>query len=97
MAERFNADDNYIELLDENDESVLFEFIHALTYEDVDYVVLAPVEDDSDEEETGVVILRTVIGDEDDEYEAVDDEELLGKLFEMFVSEMQEIEDFEAE
>jgi hypothetical protein len=97
MAEKFNADDNYIELLDENDESVMFEFIHALNYQEVDYVVLAPVEEDPDEEETGVVILRAVIGDEEDSYEAVDDEELLNKLFEMFVAEMEEIEDFEAE
>ncbi len=97
MAERFNADDNYIELLDENDQSVMFEFIHALSYQDVDYVVLAPVEDDPEEEETGVVILRAVIGEEEDFYEAVDDEELLSKLFEMFVAQMQEIEDFEAE
>ncbi len=68
MPEKFNADDNYIELLDENDEPVMFEFIHALEYEGADYVVLAPVEGDEDEEETGVVILKAVSSEDMDEF-----------------------------
>lgn len=97
MAEKYGADDNYIELLDENNNPVPFEFIHAMTYEDADYVVLAPVDDDPGEEETGVVILKTIVGEEEDEYEAIEDEALLNALFALFVKEMQEIEDFEAE
>lgn len=95
MTENFDAQGSLIELLDENDNPQMFELIHAMTYEDEDYVVLAPAEDDMDEEETGVVILHVLVTDEDEEYETVEDDDLLDKLFEQFVAEMEEIENFE--
>ena len=97
MSEKFDAQDNgLVELIDEEGQPQMFELIHAMSYEDEDYVVLAPAEDDPDEEETGVVILHVVVGDEQDEtYETVEDDDLLDKLFEQFVAEMEEIEAFE--
>lgn len=96
MSENFDAQGSLIELLDENDNPQMFELIHALSYEDEDYVVLAPAEDDPDEEETGVVILHVVVSDDEDEqYETVEDDALLDKLFAQFIAEMEEIENFE--
>jgi hypothetical protein len=96
MSENFDAQGSLIELLDENDNPQMFELIHALRYEDEDYVVLARAEDDPDEEETGVVILHVVVSDDQDEqYETVEDDALLDKLFAQFVAEMEEIENFE--
>ncbi len=97
MTENFEQQDNLIELFDDNGNGEMFEFIHALEYEDTDYVVLAPADDDPDEEETGVVILRVVPGDEEDQYESVEDDDLLDKLFALFVKEMEELEAFEVE
>ena len=39
MSENFDAQGSLIELLDENDNPQMFELIHALSYEDEDYVV----------------------------------------------------------
>ncbi|MBE5761442.1 MAG: DUF1292 domain-containing protein [Clostridiales bacterium] len=89
-------DNGFIELLDENNNPVNFEFIHAMTFNETDYVVLAPVEDeDPDSEETGVVILRQVIDEDGNEVlEALDeDDELLDELFDIFVAEMEALED----
>ena len=96
MPDQLN--ENMIELLDENDNPVMFEFIHTMEYDGDEYVVLAPVEeDDPDEEETGVVILKVVNTDVDEQYEDIEDEALLDKLFAQFVAEMEELEQFVAE
>ena len=77
--------DNIIVLNDENGEEVEFEFLDLVELDGEEYVVLLPVEEDSDEEGE-VVILKVEDTDSDDEesYVSVDDEETLNKVFEMF-------------
>lgn len=94
MADSYSInDDNFIELLDEDNNPVQFEFVHSMSRDGVDYVVLAPADDDPDEEaEVGVVILKVVEGDDEDVYEVIEDEALTDSLFDQFVAEMDEID-----
>ncbi len=77
---------NIIILSDENGEDVQFEFLDLIEYESEEYVVLLPVEDETDEDDGEVVILKVEdSGNEEEEsYVSVDDEETLNAVFEIF-------------
>ena len=74
--------ENYITLVDDNGKEVSFEIIGTVEYEDHLCGVLLPFEDEDDE----VVILEIIPGEtpEEDDFVSVDDDELLGKVFEEF-------------
>ena len=73
--------DNIITLNDEDGNEVDFEFLDLIEYEGNDYVVLLPVEEDSDE----VVILQVEEVGEDEESDiSIDDEEVMTAVFEIF-------------
>ena len=72
-----------IVLNDEDGNDVEFEFLDLIEYEGEEYVVLLPLDEDADE----VVILKVIPGeDEDDaqEYESVEDTDVLNAVFEIF-------------
>ncbi len=74
--------DNLIVLNDEEGNEVNFEFLDLIELDGEEYVVLLPVEEESDE----VVILK-VEDSEDEEmenYVSVDDEDTLNQVFEIF-------------
>ena len=72
--------DNIITLNDEDGNEVDFEFLDLIEYEGNDYVVLLPVEEDSDE----VVILQVEeVGEDEESYISIDDEEVMTAVFEM--------------
>lgn len=77
---------NIIILSDENGEDVQFEFLDLIEYDSEEYVVLLPVEDETDEDDGEVVILKVEdSGNEEEEsYVSVDDEETLSAVFEIF-------------
>ncbi len=103
MADNMNnipeEEDNIIELLDENGETVRFEHLATLDYEDEAYIVLMIPEEDleEDEEEGGVVIMKIMKDDEgNDYYEYVDDDDTAQAVFarfEQLVEEGDEVED----
>ena len=78
--------DNIIVLNDEEGKEVQFEFLDLIEYEDEEYVILLPVEEENDEDAGEVVILKVEDTESDDEesYVSVDDEETLNTVFEMF-------------
>ena len=49
---------NIIELIDENSEVISFEHIMTLDYAEREYIVLSPVDQESDSDEDEIVILR---------------------------------------
>lgn len=73
---------NIIELIDENDEVVSFEHIMTLDYNEREYIVLSPVDQESDSGEDEIVILR-VEQDEngDDCYVGIEDENEVAEVF----------------
>lgn len=83
--------DNIITLQDEDGQDVAFEFLDLVIYEDKEYVVLLPVEDDSGE----VVILQLEGEDEDGEsYVGVEDDDVLEAVYRIFKERHKEDFDF---
>ena len=79
-------------LTDENGEDVNFEYLDCLDYEGVEYLVLAPEEDESGE----IVILEIEPVDEENEnYLAVEDEEVLNAVFAIFKEKFKDVLEFE--
>lgn len=85
--------ENYITLTDDDGNDVSFEIIGTVEYEDHLYGVLLPFEDEDDE----VVILEIIPGEtpEEDDFVSVDDDELLGKVFEEFKKDYEGEYEFE--
>ena len=76
-------EDNIIILNDEDGKETKFEFLDLINYDDEQYVVLLPTEEESDEPGE-VVILRVEDTDQDSDeesYVSVEDEEVLNKVF----------------
>ena len=74
--------ENYITLTDDDGNEVSFEIIGTVEYKEHLYAVLLPFDDEDDE----VVILEVIPGEtpEEDDFVSVDDDKLLGEVFEEF-------------
>ena len=73
--------DGLIELTDDEGNSVSFELLATLNYDGKDYLALSPADEDEDGEETSVLFMEVVEDGEDEYYEAVEEDELLDRLF----------------
>ena len=86
-----------VELVNEEGKTVKFQHEITLHYEDADYAMVVPVEglEPADDEEGELVALKIIPGDteEMDTYEGVEDEELLDTLYQMYLEEMEALED----
>lgn len=81
-----------ITLPNENGEEVEYQLIDSITYENAEYVVLLPV----DEEDCEVVILAVEADDDEMEnYVFVDDEEILEGVYAIFKERFADELDFE--
>ena len=97
MDENNEDVDNIIILNDEEGNELKFELLDIIEYEDEQYIVLLPSEDEeSDEENAGEVLILKLEDTEDEEesYVGVDDEETLNKVFEIFKERFQDEFDF---
>lgn len=81
--ENLNEEDNIVILTDEDGNDVKFQFLDLIEYNDDNFVVLLPVEED-DEDDNEVVILKEDKDAEEESYVSVDDEETLEKIFGIF-------------
>lgn len=82
----FNEDESNIVILnDENGNEIRFEFLDLIEYDSEEYVVLLPVDEDGENEDGEVVILKLEDAETDEEsYVSVDDDETLSAVFEIF-------------
>lgn len=79
-------------LTDENGSDVDFEYMDCIEYEGKEYLVLMPIEEESDE----IVILEIEPVDEENEnYLSVSDEAVLNAVFGIFKEKYQDILTFE--
>lgn len=79
-------------LTDENGQDVDFEYLDCLTYQGKEYLILMP----ADEAETQIVILEVQpVDDENENYLAVEDEEILDAVYGMFKEKYKDILTFE--
>ena len=91
--EEAEENENYITLTDDNGEDISFEVLDTVEYKDRLFAVLLPF----DEEEDEVVILEIISdGDpENDDFVSVDDDVLLGEVYEVFKKQYEGDYDFE--
>lgn len=82
----FNEDEsNIVVLNDEDGNEIKFEFLDLIEYESEEYVVLLPVDDEGENDDGEVVILKLEDSETDEEsYVSVDDEATLSAVFEIF-------------
>lgn len=83
-----------IDLIDEDGKTVTFEHLDTVQYNDNDYVICIPYDDD-EEVVTEVVIFKIRKDNEDDCLEQVEDIELLDKVYDIFKERNGEMFDFE--
>jgi len=78
---------NIVVLNDENGDEVEFEFLDLIELDGEEYVVLLPLEEETDPAAAGEVVilkLEDTESESEESYVSVDDEEILNKVFEMF-------------
>ena len=79
--------DNIIILNDENGNEVKFEFLDLIDFENEQYVVLLPIQEEGEEDDGEVVILKLEDTDEESDeesYVSVEDEDTLMQVFNIF-------------
>ena len=88
--------DNILLLSGEDGNDVQFEFLDLIDYDEEEYVVLLPVEDESEDEIGEVVILKVEQTESEDQesYVGVEDEEVLNKVFEIFKEKFKDEFDY---
>ncbi len=94
-GEDFDLANGIIVLNDENGDEVEFEFLDLIEYENEEYIVLLPAEDE-DEDGGEVVILKVEDGENEDEeaYVSVDDEDVLMAVFDIFREKFKDVFNF---
>ena len=88
--------DNILLLSDEDGNDVQFELLDLIDYDEEEYVVLLPVEEESEDEIGEVVILKIEQTESEDHesYIGVEDEEVLNKVFEIFKEKFKDEFDY---
>lgn len=95
LPEQEEEPDSFVELTDEDGNASRFEFLDVIEYQGKEYIALLPAEE---EETPEVVILeiQPIEGSEDEEaYVAVESEEILSAVFDIFKERFQDVFTFE--
>lgn len=81
-------------LCDENGVETAFEYLDCIEYQNKEYLVLLPAED---EDESGQIVILEVepVDDENENYMAVTDEAILDAVYEIFKDRFKDILVFE--
>ena len=83
---------NLISLTDENGVEIEFEFLDCIKYNEVEYLVLIPNQEDANE----IVILEVQPVDEENEnYVSVEDESILNAVYDIFKERYKDVLTFE--
>lgn len=85
-------DVSILTLTDENGQDTNFEYLDCMTYQNKEYLILMPTEDESGE----IVILEVEpIDEENENYLAVEDEAILDAVYGLFKEKYKDVLTFE--
>lgn len=90
-----NEEGIYVDITDEEGNNFTLEIVGEVEYEDDLYRVFLPTDMDEEDPDYGFIILKVVQDGEEEVLDSVDDEELLEKVYALYMSEL--FEDEEAE
>lgn len=79
----------FIDLTDDEGNSFKLEVLGEVEYEGETYVVFLPADMDENDPDYGFVILKSVdMGDGEESFDSVDDEETLEKVYALYMEEV---------
>lgn len=81
-------DGYYVDLTDEEGNNFKLEIVGEVEYEDELYRVFLPTDMDEDDPDYGFIILKSVMEGDEELLDSVDDEELLEKIYAVYMEEV---------
>ena len=92
MSEDFGP--NFITLTDEDGNEFELEYIDALELDGQTYMAFFPaVEDEGAEEDLGLVILKSIMVDGEEQLSTLDSDEELDRVYDLFMEQLMEDEE----
>ena len=85
----------YVDITDEEGNNFKLEIVGEVEYEDALYRVFLPTDIEEDDPDYGFIILKCTQVDGEEMLDSVDDEELLEKVYAVFMEELFDDEDEE--
>ncbi len=85
----------FVDITDEEGNNYKLEIVGEVEYEDALYRVFLPTDIDEDDPDYGFIILKCSEVDGEEMLDSVDDEELLEKVYAVFMEELFDEEDEE--
>lgn len=85
----------YVDITDEEGNNFKLEVVGEVEYEDALYRVFLPTDIEEDDPDYGFIILKCTEVDGEEMLDSVDDEELLEKVYAVFMEELFDEEDEE--
>ena len=94
--DEMNGGENIISLKDENGNDVNFEFLDMINYENENYIVLLPADENAEDGDEVVILKQAKVddGSYEEEYDSVEDEDTLNTIFDMFKEKYKDEFDF---
>ena len=87
MSEDFGP--NFITLTDEDGNEIELEYIDALELDGQTYMAFFPaVEEDAAEEDLGLVILKSIMVDGEEQLSTLDSDEELNRVYDLFMEQL---------
>ena len=87
----------FVDLTDEEGNNFKLEIVGEVEYEDSLYRVFLPTDIDEDDPDYGFIILKCVPDGDEELLDSVDDEELLEKVYAVFMEELFDDEEEDEE
>ena len=92
MSEDFGP--NFITLTDEDGNEFELEYIDALEVDGQTYMAFFPtVEEEADEEDLGLVILKSIMVDGEEQLSTLDSDKELDRVYDLFMEQLMEDEE----
>lgn len=80
---------NFVTLTDDEGKDIELEYIDALEYNGTTYMAFFPVvEEDSEEEEYGLIILKSQMENGEEFLVTIEDEEEIDKVYDLFMEQI---------
>jgi uncharacterized protein YrzB (UPF0473 family) len=93
VSEEFGPD--FITVTDENGEDHELEFLDSIIENDQTYLALLPADMDEDDPDFGIIILKVEEENGNEILVDIDDEDELNRIYELFMTRLEEAEDEE--
>lgn len=83
-----NEEGYYVDLTDEEGNNFKLEIVGEVEYENELYRVFLPTDMEEDDPDYGFIILKSVMNGDEELLDSVDDEELLEKIYAIYMEEV---------